>query len=164
MLNGSPEMQDFLGTHGVTFETWPVPSSLEGLEGKPILTEEEQQRVLRAYGPNLEREARERGYIQADMVVLNPSTPNLEEALAKFDKSHYHDDDEVRYIFDGEGIFGFEPATGPTFTVTVTAGDYIIVPARTYHWFTLTERRSIKAIRLFKDTIGWVPHYKNAMG
>ena len=41
MLKGSPEMQDFLRTHGVTFDTWPVPSSLGGLEGKPTLTEEE---------------------------------------------------------------------------------------------------------------------------
>jgi 1,2-dihydroxy-3-keto-5-methylthiopentene dioxygenase len=101
------------------------------------------------------------------MVILNPQTPNLETLLAKFDKSHYHDDDEVRYIFDGEGVFGFEGKDGTQFSITVTAGDYIIIPAKAYHWFTLTPARSIKAIRLFKDMSGWAPHYKSeakAMG
>jgi len=156
--------EEFLKDNGVACETWTVPRELADLAAKAALSEEDQQRVLRGYSVYLEREAKGRDYLQADMIVLNPSTPDIEELLAKFDKPHYHDDDEVRYIFDGEGVFGFEPEGRPSFTVTVTAGDYIIVPANTYHWFTLTDSRSIKAIRLFKDNSGWVPHYKGAMG
>ena len=163
-LKEGAEMRDFLRTRGVIFETWPVPDSLGGLASNATLQNEEQEQVLKAYKVYLDRESTDRGYIEADMIVLNPSTPNLGDLLAKFDKVHYHDDDEVRYIFDGEGIFGFEPEEGDPFTVTVTAGDYIIVPARTCHWFTLTDKRSIKAIRLFKDTSGWVPHYRDATG
>ena len=163
-LTRGPETREFLKRHGIAFERWEVPAAVAGLQSQAALAKEEQDRVLAAYRSNLDREAKERGYIQADIIVLNPATPNLETMLAKFDKAHYHDDDEVRYIFAGEGVFGFEPAGAPTFTVTVTAGDYIIVPAKTYHWFTLTASRSIKALRLFKDISGWAPHYKNAMG
>ena len=160
-LRASSEIQQFLQAQGLIHQDWPIPPSVAGLQGKATLTQEEQAQVLEAYRFNLERERAERGYIQADMVILSPSTPNLEEALAKFDRPHYHDDDEVRYIFDGEGVFGFELGEWPPFTMTVTTGDYIIIPARSYHWFTLTPSRSIKAIRLFKDRSGWEPHYKN---
>ena len=158
------EMRDFLSRHGVVFDTWTVPASLGPLQGKPSLTDDEKGEVLGAYREKLSAEAAEHGYTQADIVVMSPETPGLHEALAKFDKVHYHDDDEVRCIFSGEGLFGFEPEHAAAFTVTVSAGDYIIVPAKTFHWFTLTDTRSIKALRLFKDPSGWVPHYKDAMG
>ena len=159
-LSKTQEIGEFLRGHGITFQHWPVPPDLEGLRAQASLTDAEKGQVLKGYQERLDVEARERSYVQADMIVLNPSTPGLAEVLAKFDKAHYHDDDEVRYIFDGEGTFGFEPQTASPFRVNVSAGDYIIVPAKTYHWFTLTESRTIKAIRLFKDMSGWVPHYK----
>jgi 1,2-dihydroxy-3-keto-5-methylthiopentene dioxygenase len=163
-ITSAAEVERFLGTHGVFHAHWPVPPSVKELQDKPLLSQEEQERVLAAYRPHLEQERTERGYVQADMVILSPQTPSLDDILAKFDKLHYHADDEVRYIFAGEGIFGFEGKDGTQFTITVSAGDYIIIPARSYHWFTLTSARTIKAIRLFKDTKGWVPHYKNAIG
>ncbi len=161
-LRDPAEVTRFLAGQGVTHQTWPVPSSLRDLQDKPSLTEADQARALAAYRERLDRERDQRGYIQADMVVLSPATPKLEELLAKFDRPHYHDDDEVRHIFAGEGIFGFEGQDGSRFTIAVGAGDYIIIPALACHWFTLTPSRSIKAIRLFKDTSGWAPHYKDA--
>ena len=160
-LTRSADIGEFLQRQGIAFLRWPVPAGLKALQGQPALTDAEKAQVLKGYQKYLDTEAKERGYIQADMVVLSPATPGLPDILARFDKTHFHDDDEVRYIFDGEGVFGFEPVGAPSFTVTVTAGDYIIVPAKTYHWFTLTESKSIKALRLFKDMTGWVPHYKN---
>ncbi len=163
-LSSGAVVIEFLRPYGVVHQTWPIPLAVAALQEKAALTPEEQARVLEAYRGHLEPERRERGYIQADMVILSPSTPNLDSMLAKFDKPHYHDDDEVRFIFAGAGIFGFEPREGPPFTITVSAGDYIIIPARSYHWFTLTPTRSIKAIRLFRETSGWTPHYKDATG
>ena len=49
---------------------------------------------------------------------------------------------------------------GDPLTVKVSAGDYFTVPAGMYHWFALIKARHIKAIRLFKDTTSWVPHYR----
>ncbi len=163
-LRDDPDITQFLGSKGMVFQRWALPAAIETLRRNPSLSDAEKADVLKAYKPRLDGEAKDRGYIQADIIVLSPATPNLDGLLAKFDKTHLHDDDEVRYIFDGEGVFGFEPKDGAPFTVTVAAGDYIVVPAKTWHWFTLTAGRSIKAIRLFKDTSGWVPHYKSAMG
>lgn len=164
ILHDSPEMTTFLGRHGIAIERWPIPSSLEKLRGQATLSDAEKGHVLQAFQPYIERERMQRGYIQSDMVVLNPSTPNLQQLLAKFDKTHYHDDEEIRFIVDGEGIFGFEAKGAAPFSVLLTAGDYLIVPAKIEHWFTLTDSRSIKAIRLFKDMSGWAPHYKNVIG
>ena len=153
---------DFLEERGIPYDAWPIPGEVAALQDKSALSDDEKAAVLAAFRPRLEGENEARGYIMADMVVLSPETPGIEEMLAKFDRAHYHDDDEVRYIFAGEGVFGFEPEDGEPFAVTVSAGDYIIVPAGTYHWFTLTDARHVKAIRLFKDMSGWAPHYRES--
>ncbi|MGB8700829.1 MAG: cupin, partial [Thermosynechococcaceae cyanobacterium] len=83
----------------------------------------------------------------------------LDTLLAKFNRPHTHADDEVRYIVDGEGIFGFIAPDGTQLELTVQVEDYINVPARTEHWFYLTPSRRIKAVRYFSGTEGWVPNY-----
>jgi 1,2-dihydroxy-3-keto-5-methylthiopentene dioxygenase len=92
------------------------------------------------------------------LIVLHPKVDGLGEMLSKFDKWHYHTDDEVRYIIDGEGIFGFD-ILGEEFEVHVQKEDFISVPANTHHWFTLSSSKKIKAVRYFKDKSGWTPHY-----
>jgi 1,2-dihydroxy-3-keto-5-methylthiopentene dioxygenase len=79
--------------------------------------------------------------------------------LAKFDKIHYHTDDEVRYILAGRGFFGFVEPDGEQFLLEVAAGDYINVPANTEHWFEMKDSKRIKAVRYFIDTSGWTPVY-----
>ena len=145
-IRDDAEVAAFLNARGIEFERWPVR------EGDP----------LEAYRPELERLAREKGYCDADVIRLTPETPNLEPLLAKFDKDHYHTDDEVRFIRDGEGVFGLATAAGEKFDILVGAGDFISVPANTWHWFTLTPARRITALRLFKDKTGWTPYYRNA--
>ena len=53
----------------------------------------------------IEEMKRRGGYVTADVIDVNPATPNLEAMLAKFDKEHTHDEDEVRFILAGRGIF-----------------------------------------------------------
>jgi len=38
----------------------------------------------------------------------------------------------------------------------------INVPSGTRHWFDLCEDSRIRAIRLFIDRAGWVPHYSES--
>ena len=71
--------------------------------------------------------------------------------LAKFDKEHTHDEDEVRFILAGRGIF-FLTSAGQVVSVEVGPGDMLRVPRGTTHWFTLCEDRRIRAIRWFQDT------------
>jgi 1,2-dihydroxy-3-keto-5-methylthiopentene dioxygenase len=79
--------------------------------------------------------------------------------LAKFSVEHWHDEDEVRYIIAGRGLFHVHPQSGPVVAIEVEAGDLIRVPRGTLHWFDLCGEKRIRAIRLFQDVSGWTPHY-----
>lgn len=104
----------------------------------------------------------ERGYIEQDVVALLPTTPNLDAICAKFDAEHHHDDDEVRFVLEGEGIFDIRDDDDRWMRIIVEAGDLIVVPAGRHHRFLLTEARTIRCVRLFQDEAGWVPHYRAA--
>jgi hypothetical protein len=79
--------------------------------------------------------------------------------LNKFSSEHWHDEDEVRFIVEGRGLFHIHPQDGAVFAIEVEAGDLIRVPRGTHHWFDLCADRRIRAIRLFQDASGWTPHY-----
>jgi 1,2-dihydroxy-3-keto-5-methylthiopentene dioxygenase len=107
----------------------------------------------------IEKLKQQGGYVTADLIDVNPKTPNLDAMLAKFSKEHWHDEDEVRYIVEGRGLFHIHPPGKPVVAIEVEAGDLIRVPRGTHHWFDLCGDRRIRAIRLFQDTAGWTPHY-----
>jgi 1,2-dihydroxy-3-keto-5-methylthiopentene dioxygenase len=118
--------------------------------------------ILAAYAPEIRALSEQGGYVTADVIDIHPTTPNIEALLAKFDKEHWHDEDEVRFTIAGRGMFYIHPQTGPVVKVTVTPGDLLVVPKGTLHWFTLGPERRIRTIRLFQDPTGWTPHYTGA--
>lgn len=103
---------------------------------------------------------REHGYIDEDFVELKPEMPNLDEICAKFDKEHFHTEDEVRYVVAGAGIFDVRDADDRWIRIEVSSGDMIVIPARTYHRFYLTEQKQIRCMRLFANNEGWAPLYR----
>jgi 1,2-dihydroxy-3-keto-5-methylthiopentene dioxygenase len=113
------------------------------------------------YQPTLDALKQSRGYVEQDIVELHPHTENLDGICAKFEGEHLHTDDEVRYVLEGEGIFDIRSADDRWMRVTVEQGDLIVVPANLHHRFFLTERKHIRCVRLFKDSSGWVPHYRH---
>ena len=90
---------------------------------------------------------------------MKPGTPGLEPMLARFNREHWHDEDEVRFIIRGRGLFHIHPRIGSVVAVEVEGGDLIRVPRGTWHWFDLCAEREIRAIRLFQNASGWTPHY-----
>lgn len=114
------------------------------------------------YQPTMDRLKQDRGYIEQDIVELRPDTPNLEAICQKFDDEHLHDEDEVRFVLEGEGVFDIRSQDDRWMRVVVEVGDLIVVPAKRYHRFELTEHRTIRCVRLFQDVSGWVPHYRAA--
>jgi len=112
------------------------------------------------YRTPLDEVKRRREYIEEDIVELGPGTPNLEAICAKFVDEHFHDDDEVRFVLEGEGIFDIRSIDDEWMRVEVHQGDLIIVPKNRHHRFLLTDKKSIRCVRLFKDTKGWTPHYR----
>jgi 1,2-dihydroxy-3-keto-5-methylthiopentene dioxygenase len=113
-----------------------------------------------AYQTPIDALKHERGYIEQDIVELAPSTPNLEAICAKFIDEHYHDEDEVRFVLEGEGIFDIRSRDDRWMRVVVEQGDLIVVPKQRHHRFMLTETKTIRCVRLFQDKSGWVPHYR----
>jgi len=109
-------------------------------------------------GPIAELSA-EGGYVTADVIDVRPETPGLPAMLARFNREHWHDEDEVRLIVAGRGVFHVRPLEGPVLKIEVCAGDMIKVPAGMRHWFDLCGERAIRAVRLFRDPVGWTPHY-----
>jgi 1,2-dihydroxy-3-keto-5-methylthiopentene dioxygenase len=103
---------------------------------------------------------REHGYVDEDFIELGPATPNLEAICAKFDKEHYHTEDEVRFVVAGDGVFDVRDASDQWVRIEVGEGDMIVIPARTYHRFYLTERKQIRCMRLFANHDGWSPLYR----
>jgi 1,2-dihydroxy-3-keto-5-methylthiopentene dioxygenase len=113
-----------------------------------------------SYQPALDALRKAHGYIEQDVIELDPETPQLEELLAKFDSEHLHGEDEVRFILRGEGVFDIRSTDDRWMRVKVEAGDLIIVPKGRYHRFELTESKTIVAVRLFQNPSGWVPQYR----
>lgn len=108
----------------------------------------------------IETVKREHGYVDEDFVEMSPDMPNLAEICTKFDKEHFHSEDEVRYVVDGEGVFDVRDDHDRWIRIEVSSGDMIVIPARTYHRFSLTERKHIRCMRLFANHDGWAPLYR----
>ena len=147
------EIRAFLAHHGIDYEQW-IPDRVIAADAQP-------EDVLAAFAPEIEALKARGGYTTADVIDVKPETPNLETMLAKFASEHWHDEDEVRFIVEGRGLFHVHPADGPVFAIEVEAGDLVRVPRGTHHWFDLCADRRIRAIRLFQDPSGWTPHYTN---
>ncbi|MDQ3181150.1 MAG: cupin domain-containing protein, partial [Acidobacteriota bacterium] len=79
--------------------------------------------------------------------------------LNKFNKEHWHDEDEVRFIVKGHGLFHIAPTDAEVIAIEMEAGDLIRVPRGTRHWFNLCGDKTVRAIRLFQDISGWTPFY-----
>ena len=105
---------------------------------------------------------REHGYVDEDFVELRPETENLETICAKFDKEHFHTEDEVRFVVEGEGIFDVRDEADRWTRIEVAPGDMIVIPARTFHRFYLTDRKNIRCMRLFANHDGWAPLYRES--
>ena len=103
------------------------------------------------------------GYVKRDEVALTPTTPDLPAIEAKFADEHMHDEDEVRFVVEGEGIFDIRSTDDRWMRVVVHPGDLIVVPRGRWHRFFLGEAKTIRAVRLFQQPSGWTPHYRDAV-
>ncbi len=149
-LTDGAEIAAYLHRMEVGYACWGVRSLPEDATPADILA---------AYAPEIEELKAAGGYVTADVVDVKPDTPGLEEMLAKFNREHWHAEDEVRFVVAGRGLFHLHPETGPVVAVEVGPGDLLVVPQGTRHWFDLCGDRRIRAIRLFQEVSGWTPHY-----
>ena len=150
-LTSTEDIASALVAHGIDYERWT--------SSHPIADDAPPEEILNAYSREIEDLKLRGGYVTADVIDVSPATAGLDAMLAKFNREHWHDEDEVRFIIAGHGLFHIHATNGAVLAIEVEAGDLIRVPQGTLHWFNLCSDRRIRAIRLFQDTSGWTPHY-----
>jgi 1,2-dihydroxy-3-keto-5-methylthiopentene dioxygenase len=146
------EIRTFLNARGVFFDQWTCEVVFDD--------KATQEEILAAYGKDLKPFMEQGGYLTADVISINKLTENYDAIRAKFLAEHIHTEDEIRFFVDGQGIFWFNLENEPVFNLLCEKGDLISVPEGTKHWFDAGETNPfVKAIRIFIDMSGWVPHY-----
>ncbi len=146
------EIQQFLKLRGIFFDQWSCDVDFEADASSEI--------ILKAYHKDLLPFMKNGGYETADVISINSTTDNYDAIRTKFLAEHTHTEDEIRFFVDGSGLFWFNLETEPVFNVLCERGDLISVPAGSKHWFDAGEKNPfVKAIRIFIDMSGWVPHY-----
>ena len=155
-LTSEREIERFLAARGIRYDRWPANAAIT-----PATPDSE---VLAAYKSWLKPFMEKGGYQTADVVTVTSQTPDVQAIRDKFLREHTHSEDEVRMFVAGEGLFWFhlEREGDEVFSVLCQAGDLISVPANTKHWFDLGQHPAVRAIRIFTDQAGWVPHYTNS--
>ncbi|PWY71594.1 ARD/ARD family protein [Aspergillus sclerotioniger CBS 115572] len=118
--------------------------------------------VFYRYCPTIEAVdalAAERGYKNRDEVIVSPKTMGdvYEEKVKMFFHEHLHEDEEIRYIRDGEGYFDVRGQEDEWVRIKLKKDDLIILPAGIYHRFTTDESNYVKAMRLFQEEPKWTP-------
>ena len=150
-LTDDAAIQRYLGRCGIDYHRCP--------SDQVLASNATADDVLAAYRQKIDELKAQGGYVTADVIDVTSETPGLDAMLARFNTEHWHDEDEVRLIVEGRGLFHIHPLDGPVFVIQVEPGDLIRVPRGTHHWFDLCGERRIRAIRLFQDSSGWTPHY-----
>jgi 1,2-dihydroxy-3-keto-5-methylthiopentene dioxygenase len=151
-LTDAKEIKTLLSQFNIPYEHWGVKA----------LSDMSPEGVIKTYAKEVADLKKQRGYETEDIVALDPNMPNLDTLLAKFDKEHHHSDDEVRFTVAGEGVFEVNVTEDERVKITTHPGDLIVIPAWRRHLFYLTDKKSIRCIRLFKDKSGWEAHYPYA--
>ena len=144
------EIDEFLGRYGIWYRRFEEVDRLQNAS---------HEEILEAFDEPIQQLKTEGGYRTADIIDVDAATPGLDAMLAKFASEHWHDEDEVRFIVKGRGVFHIHPTDDPVFRIQVEAGDMIKVPHGTHHWFDLCDEKRVLAVRLFQDPSGWTPHY-----
>lgn len=143
------EIAEALAPIGVRFEQWPA---------RPLPADADQESVLEAFAPEVERLRAENGYQAVDVMRVTPDHPDRVALRSKFLSEHRHSEDEVRFFVEGEGLFTLREEE-KVYAVLCTAGDLISVPAGMRHWFDMGAAPGFTVIRTYVDPAGWVANY-----
>lgn len=150
VLSSFEDIRGQLSGIGVEFERWEASQQLD--------EQASQDEVIEAYRQSIDRLMKRHGFKSVDVVSIYPAHPQRETMREKFLQEHTHDDFEVRFFVDGEGLFNIR-RDGKVYAVLCQRGDLISVPANTTHWFDMGPRPQFTAIRLFTTPDGWLANF-----
>ena len=124
----------------------------------PLKADAAPDEILSAYGEEIDRLKRERGYTNADVVHIRPGNPNWLELRQKFLAEHTHSEDEVRFFVEGSGAF-YLHAGDRVLEVVGEKNDLLSVPHGAPHWFDGGPEGNFTCIRLFTNQEAWTAHF-----
>jgi 1,2-dihydroxy-3-keto-5-methylthiopentene dioxygenase len=128
-----------LTARGIRFERCrsQVPISASGTDNQ----------VIFAYLGHVERLRAECGQpkVTVERMQAHEGTPELR---LKFLGEHYHDENEIWLFADGHACFYLHIAD-KVCVLVCGAGDLLVIPAATRHWFDMGPRPQFCAIRLY---------------
>jgi 1,2-dihydroxy-3-keto-5-methylthiopentene dioxygenase len=153
VLTSFDAIRDALAEIGVEFERWEA--------SQPLRQDATQDEVIEAYRDPIDRLMKQHGFTSVDVVSMHSDHPQCDAMREKFLDEHTHDDFEVRFFVDGEGLFCMR-ANGRVYAALCTRGDLINLPANLTHWFDMGAAPSFTAIRLFTTPEGWVAKFTGA--
>src|SRR3984893_8952593 len=110
-LRDPETVRAYLAERGIEYEHW--------MPERDVATTSSQEAILAAYAQKIDELKARGGYVTADVIDVKPDTPGLDAMLARFNSEHWHDEDEVRLIVEGRGLFHIHPADGPVFAIEV---------------------------------------------
>jgi 1,2-dihydroxy-3-keto-5-methylthiopentene dioxygenase len=143
-------IREALARINVGFERWAAL--------RPLAPTAQDEDVLAACGPEIQRLQRARAYQSLDVARCLPDNPQKQQLRAKFLAEHIHDDDEVRFFVEGAGMF-YLHAAGSVHMVLCERDDLLSVPAGMRHWFDMGPDPHFTVIRLFTSAEGWVARF-----
>ena len=87
---------------------------------------------------DVDRIATQRNYKNRDEIIISPQQMGnvYEEKVKLFFQEHLHEDEEIRYILDGEGYFDIRNVDDNWVRIKLGKGDLLILPPGIYHRFT----------------------------
>src|SRR5207244_11999551 len=94
-------IRDYLMACGVRYEYWKPEHAVEA--NAPA------EEILKAYAKEIEKLKAAGGYVTADVIAVNAQTPGLDSMVAKFNREHWHDEDEVRFMVQAHGLLHVWP-------------------------------------------------------
>ena len=124
--SGEPLPESYLSDLGVVYHSCPDLSSVDKI-------------------------AAERFYKNRDEITVSPKSMGAvyEEKVKMFFNEHLHEDEEIRWILDGQGFFDVRSCIdGDKWVrILVEKDDLIVLPAGIWHRFT-TDEDNVSGIRL----------------
>ena len=144
------DIRSQLAALGVTFERWQATQELDA--------QATQDEIIEAYRDSVNRLMNQHGFRSVDVISMTAEHPQREAMRDKFLHEHIHEEFEVRFFVEGQGLFNIRH-NGRVYSVLCQQGDLISVPANVRHWFDMGPRPHLKCIRLFTTPEGWVAQY-----
>ena len=118
-LEDRQTVTEYLAGIGIEYENWDT--------SRPVRSDAPAEEILAAYSDEIERLKARGGYVTADVIDVNSQSPGLDAMLAKFNREHWHDEDEVRFIIHGRGVFHIHPREGAVGTLNQQITEYSYV-------------------------------------